>query len=193
MTTPPVKSTTDELIEEIEAAASKATPGEWTAKGTLFGEWSIGSDYTTDGKRLDNGRQLVAFSPAASKTNAPVYAAMFEANAKHIALCSPANVQTLIARIRELEEAQRWVPVEERLPEPGLLVQVYSPPQPGDWPDTVRIDTDGIDPESEDYWVGHGEHYERYCMIAKGGDVEWTGPAEKAPYTHWKPMPEPPQ
>tara|TARA_R110000765_G_scaffold16839_2_gene46783 strand:- start:1041 stop:1706 length:666 start_codon:yes stop_codon:yes gene_type:complete len=105
MTTPLVKSTTDELIEELEAAAKAATPGDWKAKGTLFGEWSISTDYTTEGKRLENGRQLIAFSPAASKTNAPVYAAMFEANAKHMALCNPANVLALIADLRDL---QRW-------------------------------------------------------------------------------------
>lgn len=105
MTTPLVKSTTDELIEELEAAAKAATPGDWKAKGTLFGEWSISTDYTIEGKRLDNGRQLIAFSPAASKTHAPVYAAMFEANAKHMALCNPANVLALTAELRDLE---RW-------------------------------------------------------------------------------------
>lgn len=30
--------------------------------------------------------------------------------------------EALIARIRELEQAQRWVPVEEKLPEPGIVV-----------------------------------------------------------------------
>jgi len=174
MTTPLVKSTTDELIEELEAAAKRATNDLWTTDGhSMVVAWS------------DQANQCYAVAKCEGPDRI--------SNAPYIAACNPENVLALIARIRELEEAQRWVSVTERLPEPGLLVQVYSPPQPGDWPDTVRIDTDGIDPESEDYWVGHGEHYERYCMIAKGGDVEWTGPAEKAPYTHWKPMPEPPQ
>jgi hypothetical protein len=100
-----IPSTTDDLIAEIEAAANAATPGDWKAKGTLFGEWSISTDYTTEGKRLENGRQLIAFSPAASKTNAPVYAAMFEANAKHMALCNPANVLALTAELRQREQS----------------------------------------------------------------------------------------
>ncbi len=88
-----------------------------------------------------------------------------------------------------------WIKCSERLPEPGVTVMVYAPPQPGDWPDTVRISFDGIDPEGDDptYWMDHGEHYEHYCCVAKGGDHDWTGPSEKAPYTHWMPLPEPPQ
>lgn len=89
--------------------------------------------------------------------------------------------------------ASAWVPVSERLPEPGVTVMVYTPPQPGDYPDSVRISFDGICPESDgDYWVDHGEHYEHYCMIAKGGDADWHGPSEKAPYTHWHPLPAAP-
>lgn len=97
----------------------------------------------------------------------------------------------LVARIRE---AQRWIPVTERLPEPGVTVMVYTPPQQGDYPDDVRISFDGICPESDgDYWSDHGEHYDHYCAVAKGGDVVWIGPSEKAPYTHWQYLPEPPQ
>jgi len=186
-----IPSVTDDLLAEIEAAAkvfdnldfdSNTNPffngpsGE-SMGGEADGTFCVyGEPFEIDGEAYDG----VTFVERCSRSQA-----RFIAESKQ-------NVLALIARIKELEDAQRWVLVSERLPAPGLLVQVYSPPQPGDWPDTVRIDTDGIDPESEDYWVGHGEHYEHYCMIAKGGDVEWTGPAEKAPYTHWKPMPEPP-
>ena len=86
-----------------------------------------------------------------------------------------------------------WIEVTERLPEPGVTVLVYSPPQPGDYPDTLRIAFDGIDPESDGtYWVDHGEHYEHWCCVAKGGDADWHGPSEKAPYTHWQPLPPSP-
>lgn len=171
-----IPTVTDDLLAEIESAAKAATPG---ARRTEDDDDSCaGAVFVCAGLEMYTGGEICR---AYSYDDADL-----------IALMSPEVVLALIARLREIEEAQRWIPVEERLPEPGLLVQVYSPPQPGDWPHTVRIETDGIDPESEDYWVGHGEHYERYCMIAKGGDVEWTGPAEKAPYTHWKPLPEPP-
>lgn len=88
-----------------------------------------------------------------------------------------------------------WISVTERLPEPGVTVLVYSPPQPGDWPDSVRISFDGIDPEDDDKasWADHNRHYEEWCCIAKGGDdIDWHGPSEKAPYTHWMSLPEPP-
>lgn len=86
-----------------------------------------------------------------------------------------------------VREAQQWVSVEDRMPEPGVTVIVYSPPQPGDYPDDVRISFDCIDPESDgDHWINHGEHYEHWCCVAKGGeDVDWQGPSMKAPYTHW--------
>lgn len=208
MTTPLLKSTTDELIEELEAAAKAATPGDWKAKGTLFGEWSISTDYTTEGKRLENGRQLIAFSPAASKTNAPVYAAMFEANAKHMALCNPANVLALIAdlrdlqrwkseqlqvmtpvmeyahslniaqpghsvtqaliddhkRLRELEEAQRWVPCSEMLPPVEDKVMAFAQSAGGEF--IARWD--GL------HWGDYDDH------IAIGYNV-----------THWKPVTPP--
>lgn len=98
------------------------------------------------------------------------------------------------SRIRELEERQRWIPVSERLPEKGVTVMVYTPPQPGDYPDDVRIDFDGLCPESDDaFWLSHGEHYEHWCCIAKGGDgISWSGPSEQAPYTHWKTVEPPP-
>lgn len=98
----------------------------------------------------------------------------------------------LAARVAELERgAARWIGVEERLPEPGVTVMVYTPPQPGDYPNDIRISLDGICPESDGgYWIDHGEHYEHWCCIAKGGaGIEWHGPSEKAPYTHWMPLP----
>ena len=91
----------------------------------------------------------------------------------------------------KVRESAQWVSVNERLPDKGLMVLVYSPPQPGDWPDSIRIEFDCIDPDSDDpCWHNHSEHYEHYCCIAKGGsDIEWSGPSEKAPYTHWMPPP----
>ena len=85
-----------------------------------------------------------------------------------------------------------WISVDERLPEVGELVLVYSPPQPGDYPDDVRISFDCIDPNDDDHasWMGHNEHYEYYCCVAKPEGS--TGPSEQAPYTHWHALPAAP-
>lgn len=112
---------------------------------------------------------------------------------------------SLYAAAKELErqliasqerlKALGWVSVNDRLPDPGMLVLVYSPPQPGDWPDSIRIEFDFIDPDSDGpFWHNHSEHYEHYCCVAKGGSgVEWTGPSANASYTHWMPLPPSPQ
>lgn len=84
-----------------------------------------------------------------------------------------------------------WISVEDRLPEVGTLVMVYSPPTKHDWPDALRIDFDYLDPDAdESRWFNHGEHYEHFCCVAKPeGSV---GPPEEAPYTHWRPVPAAP-
>lgn len=94
----------------------------------------------------------------------------------------------------KVQEALGWISVDDRLPDAGMLVLVYSPPQPGDWPDSIRIEFDFIDPDSDGpIWHNHSEHYEHYSCVAKGGaGVEWTGPSASAPYTHWMPLLAPP-
>ncbi|NYA42945.1 DUF551 domain-containing protein [Serratia fonticola] len=86
-----------------------------------------------------------------------------------------------------------WIPCAERMPVPGVVVLVYTPPQPGDYPEDVRIGFDFIDPDGDDptFWYEHGENYEHFCCVA-GGMEGCTGPSEKAPYTHWQPLPAPP-
>lgn len=82
-----------------------------------------------------------------------------------------------------------WQPIETAPKDE--VVMVYSPPQQGDWPNSLRICFDHIDSGiADDYWYNHGEHYEHYCCVAlPEGSI---GPKEKAPYTHWMPLPDPP-
>ena len=73
--------------------------------------------------------------------------------------------EALIARIRELEQAQRWVPVEERLPEPDIVVL-------GWWCDQgpLTVFWDGL------HWGDAGDN------IAIGYSI-----------SHWMPLPGSPQ
>ena len=88
-------------------------------------------------------------------------------------------------------EVDDWVSVEERMPEVGMTVMVYSPPTKHDWPDARRIDFDYLDPDADEpRWFNHGEHYEHFCCVAKPEDS--IGPSEEAPYTHWRPIPSAP-
>lgn len=83
-----------------------------------------------------------------------------------------------------------WQPIETAPKDE--IVQVYTPPQPEDWPDAVRITFDYISSDiGDDYWYYHGEHFEHFCCVAKPEGS--TGPSEKAPYTHWMPMPPAPE
>jgi len=84
-----------------------------------------------------------------------------------------------------------WISVDERLPEVGVLVLVFVPPSKYQDHSDMRFDC--IDPNDDDAasWYEHNEHYEHFCCIAKPpGSI---GPSEKAPYTHWMPLPPPPE
>jgi len=63
----------------------EGTKGPWKVKGSLFGEWSISSEYSLNGVKLKNGLQHVANSPSASSKANPEYWKMFFANARLIA------------------------------------------------------------------------------------------------------------
>lgn len=86
MTTLTIPSTTDDLIAEIEAEAKAL---EWTGKWYYAGCGTVHCDYK--GQDPDDHHGEVAHPE-------PIGAASY------IASASPANVLTLIARIRELEQ-----------------------------------------------------------------------------------------
>jgi hypothetical protein len=94
-----------------------------------------------------------------------------------------------LAAIAKRLEAMGWQPIETAPQD--QLVMVYSPPTEEDWPDSNRVKFDHIDTDiGKDYWFDHGEHYEHYCCVGK--PVGSIGPREKAPYTHWMPLPTSP-
>ena len=88
--------------------------------------------------------------------------------------------------------SEGWISVTTRLPAVSELVMVYSPSTKHDHPGAVNISFDCIDPNDDDHasWLGHNEHYEYFCCVGKlEGSI---GPREKAPYTHWQPLPSAP-
>ncbi|WP_341232423.1 DUF551 domain-containing protein [uncultured Methylophaga sp.] len=101
---------------------------------------------------------------------------------------------TQINECTDEKQLCEWVSVEDRLPPYGEPVLVYSPPTEESWPGEVNIEFDVMD-EDYEYWLNHSEHYEHFCCVAKPGpesDISMVGPSEKAPYTHWMPIPKPP-
>ncbi|AXF52955.1 MAG: hypothetical protein [Caudoviricetes sp.] len=103
---------------------------------------------------------------------------------------TPESVRSLMDASPEVVHNNGWQPIETAPKD--QLVMVYTPPTIHDYPDSVNIRFDHIDSDiADDYWYEHGEHYEHYCCVAKPeGSI---GPSEKAPYTHWMPLPAAPK
>lgn len=103
------------------------------------------------------------------------------------------NLYAFARAVASSVQAQpQWISVEERLPEVGTPVVVYTPPMESDWPGSIRLEIDCIDPNDDDHasWAGHNDYYEHYCCVAKPEGS--TGPSEKAPYTYWMSLPSAP-
>jgi hypothetical protein len=107
-----------------------------------------------------------------------------------------AVVRNLLATIAaaSAQPVSGWKPIESA-PKDGTLIVVYSPNGPDDWPDAFKVTFDHF---CEDYenWFYHSEAHEHYMAVggsnACGPDVVCTGPSQKAPYTHWMPLPPAP-
>ena len=108
MTTTPLPSITDDVLAEIEAAAKAATPGQWKVK----------DGYYPGFKELEGASFSLSVVVSATDLKLSDFMAR-TSDLEHIALCNPANVLALIARIKELEkDAARMSFVEAH---PGWL------------------------------------------------------------------------
>ena len=105
MTTGLVISVTDELVAELEALASKATPGNWATDGDT---WVCAND----SDQLNNGFVL-AICEGPDKLK----------NAEYMANASPLVIRALLAERAELlRDAERYRWLREQKAEHGVSV-----------------------------------------------------------------------
>lgn len=171
-----IPSTTDDLIAEIEATAKAATPGEreWV-EDRFNGGWS--GLYAGDEPVIvpqcrnegDTGAAWFADEADADECG------LSDGDRQFMEVASPANVLTLIARIRELEQAQRWTPCSERLPEVRERLDSPLTSSGGHEVLPLNISVPVI------YYDGNS---------VKSGPVNWfDGGAPLSGVTHWMPLP----
>ena len=81
----------------------------------------------------------------------------------------------------DYELARRWIPVEERLPEPGLGVLIFFRATDGDGtPSCIGCD-------------GNGGLITVAAMDRIDGQSLWTSEYGDETPTHWMPLPKPPE
>lgn len=93
--------------------------------------------------------------------------------------CVRARYNLLKRERVELEAAQRWIPVDERLPDEGVPVLVVGQP----WPEQVRTALIAFD----EGW--HWEVMTSCYALTDPASYEWDDDYE---FTHWMPLPPPP-
>lgn len=81
-----------------------------------------------------------------------------------------------------------WISVKDNLPEWSVLVLVFVPESEGE---DAYITIDCMD-EDYEYWLAVSENYEHAQAVGRVTSNDKM-PSGVAPYTHWIPLPEPPE
>lgn len=97
-TTPPVISVTEELLAELEQAASNASSGPWSVQPGHYPSFI----------EVKGPAFKLSIVTSATDLGFPEYMKR-TSDAQHIAAANPATVLALIARVRELEEGYRSI------------------------------------------------------------------------------------
>jgi hypothetical protein len=95
---------------------------------------------------------------------------------------------TKIDAALEFDSQQRWISVDERLPEYGVPVLVFVPEIDAE---KSYITTDLMDKDYE-YWLLVSDNYNHAQAVGRVTDNDII-PTGIAPYTHWQPLPQPPK
>ena len=150
---------TDEFIRQQREIAAKATPRPWVA------EWNCEPRVKGGTVKFYEG-----WAETPTLTGDTLSEVESQANSDRLYMESAANnYPGALAEIERLREAQRWIPVSERLPEIGEFVLVR----------TVS---------------GKMRVWHRVDDIFEPGWMDGLGVAYSLRrVTHWMPLPEPPQ
>jgi len=151
---------TPEFIAEQLALAAKATPRPWRTWDSERGFIGIANNEAVDLGTASRADDVCIISEEVNDHHNKEDAAYITAAAN--------NYPAALEEIARLREAQRWIPVSERLPEPGEYVNVKSA--------AGYIDT---------LFHGYGDDNTWYNVAG------WNYHPDSI--THWMPLPEPPQ
>ena len=161
------------LITEARELCAAATPGPWGYDG-MHNEVHCHEDYFLIVSELRESphEELLdefghTYNPnfaliARSRSLIPELADALEKAERENGRLKSLN-HSAGAIIARLEEAHRWIPVAERLPERNDRILAYTPPKPG-----------------------HAE----LCEVTRGFMAQL---GKRSGVTHWLPLPEPPQ
>lgn len=159
--------TNTDLIKEADELCEGATPGPWKRHDT--------SDYAEIHDSHTWGKSLPPLALVGHADNAA-----FIARSRSLVPALADALKSANAEIARLTEAERWIPVSERLPEERgyylAVVHRTAPDELGGNETRIRIMQ----------WMGEDWRYAYHVP-------EWINREITDTVTHWMPLPEPPE